>query len=236
MSQAPAPQPPIKMPPGTRYGDIAVTLGYVSREQAEEAARLQREDPRYKGKQIGEVMVAEGYITKEQQERIAEVQKELRERLEKLRDPAAVTVDEVAKMIREINEEIEKRTQEAQAAERRGEHPEVNQGASPPPEGTPPPDDNPTRNKKPAGQPDSQTPPQSETQNPPVEGAGQRNASLEQLDFSVATIESQGMHIAARSFDVDFLLATSAATNIPTDGERPPDTGRPPQVERATTS
>lgn len=94
---------PKKMPPGTRFGEIAATLGYCTQAQADEAGRLQKEDARYKGKQIGDVMVAEGYINPRQQERVANVQKEMRERLNEMEDPASLTPEQVTDLIKEVD-------------------------------------------------------------------------------------------------------------------------------------
>ncbi len=100
-----------KYPPGTRWGDLAVALGYASRDQVEKAFDLQKNDARYKGKLIGEVMVAEGMITKQQNERLEQVQKELRARMDAMEDPSQMTPEQVTKLITDINEEIEKRGQ-----------------------------------------------------------------------------------------------------------------------------
>ena len=98
-----------KMPPGTRFGEIAATLGYCTPEQANEAARLQKEDARYKGKLIGEVMVAEGYINPRQQERAVNVQKEMRERLDAMEDPSSLTPYQVTDLIKEVDRVVTER-------------------------------------------------------------------------------------------------------------------------------
>lgn len=108
------PEPPRRYPPGTRWGDIAVTLGYTTREQTEKAFDLQKNDARYKGRPIGDVMVAEGMITKEQNQRLEQVQKELRARMDAMDDPAKLSAEEVTRLIRDINDEIERRAQQQQ--------------------------------------------------------------------------------------------------------------------------
>lgn len=98
-------------PPGTRWGDIAVTLGFTTREMVEKAFDLQKNDARYKGVPIGEVMVAEGMITRQQNEHLEQVQKELRARMDAMEDPSKLSSEEVTKMITDISAEIEKRAQ-----------------------------------------------------------------------------------------------------------------------------